>query len=61
MEAMLRISLYNFLNSTSKNALSFLLCLCLLFNKIRVKDRTDSAWKRGGLGGEMGVGSRGEK
>jgi hypothetical protein len=28
------------LNSTSKNALSSLLCLCLLFNKIRDKGRT---------------------
>jgi hypothetical protein len=34
--------------STSKNALSFLLLLCLLFNKIRAKGRTGSAWKGGG-------------
>jgi hypothetical protein len=27
--------------------LSFFLCLCLLFNKIRDKGRTGSAWKRG--------------
>jgi hypothetical protein len=47
--------------STSKNALSFLLHVCLFFNKIRDKGRTVSAWKRGGggekerlrVGGEM--------
>jgi hypothetical protein len=37
-------------NSTSKNALSSLLCLCLLFNKIRDKGRTGSAWKQDGGG-----------
>jgi hypothetical protein len=31
-------------------------CLCLLFNKIGEKGRTDSAWKRGGEGGERGGG-----
>jgi hypothetical protein len=33
-----------------KNALSSLLCLCLLFIKIRDKGRTSSAWKQGGKG-----------
>jgi hypothetical protein len=42
--------------------LSSLLCLCLLFNKIRNKGRTGSAWKRGGdgAGERMGEGSGGE-
>jgi hypothetical protein len=35
MEAMLRISRHSILISTSKNALFFLICLCLVFNKIR--------------------------
>jgi hypothetical protein len=49
------------LNSSSKNGLSFLFCLCLLFNKIRDKGRTDSA-KKGrrvvGYGGGCGAGGR---
>jgi hypothetical protein len=36
--------------------MSFLLCLCVLFNKIRDKGRTGSAWKQGG----WGEGGRGE-
>jgi hypothetical protein len=42
------------LNSTSKNALSFLLCLCLFFNKIGEKGRTGSPWKGGGWGSKGG-------
>jgi hypothetical protein len=38
-------SLKNLASSTSKNTLFSLLCLCLLFNKIRDKGRTGSAWK----------------
>jgi hypothetical protein len=56
MEAMLGISLYSFLISSSKNALSFFLCLCLVFNKIRDKGTTGSAWKGGGEGGGGGQG-----
>jgi hypothetical protein len=41
MKAMLGI----FLNSTSKNALTSLLCLCLFFNKIRDKGKTGSDWR----------------
>jgi hypothetical protein len=52
------------LNSTSKKPLSFLLCLCLLFKKIRDKGRTGSAWKpEGGRRErvkEMGDGQGGE-
>jgi hypothetical protein len=47
------------LNSTSKTALSFLLCLCLLFNKIKDKGIPGSAWKQAGRG--RGQGCRGEK
>jgi hypothetical protein len=51
------------LYSTSKNALSSSLCLCLFFNKINDKGRTGSAWKWGG--GEWGEivkeGGSGEK
>jgi hypothetical protein len=36
-------------------------CLYSLFNKIRDKDRTDSAWKRGGMGGERWGGGQGEE
>jgi hypothetical protein len=45
MEAMLGISLY---------------CLCFLFNKIRDKHRTDSAWSEGvgGRGRGRGIGVR---
>jgi hypothetical protein len=46
--------------STSKNALSFLLCLCLLFNKIGDKGRTGSAWKQGGMVGRGSGGEQGE-
>jgi hypothetical protein len=35
MEAMLSVYIYNTLSQTSQNAMSFLLSLCLLFNKIR--------------------------
>jgi hypothetical protein len=56
MEAMLGISLYSYLISTSKNTMSFLLCLCLLFNKIGEKGRTGSAWKQGWWGGKDGGG-----
>jgi hypothetical protein len=51
MKAMLGISVIAVLNSTSKNALSSLLSLCLFFNKVRDKGRTGSAWKGGGEGG----------
>jgi hypothetical protein len=51
MEAMLGISLYNYLYLK----LAKLLCvsyyhLCLLFNKIGEEGRTGSAWKQGGGG-----------
>jgi hypothetical protein len=55
-EAMLGISLYSYPYSTSKNALSFLLCLCFLFNKIRHKGITGSSWKWGRDGGGEGRG-----
>jgi hypothetical protein len=32
-------------------------CLCLLFNKIREKGRTGSAWKQGGVGRGKGWGA----
>jgi hypothetical protein len=35
---------------TSKNTLSYSLCLCLLFNEIRDEGRTVSAWKLGRQG-----------
>jgi hypothetical protein len=41
--------------------MSFLLSLCLLFNKIGEEDRTGSAWKRGEWereGGTRGEGRR---
>jgi hypothetical protein len=42
--------------------MSLLLYLCLLFNKIRDKDRTGSAWKWVGEGGKrVGAGDRVEK
>jgi hypothetical protein len=47
------------LNSTSKNALSSLLCLGLFFNKISDKGRTGPAWNCGGEGGRVEVGVRG--
>jgi hypothetical protein len=40
MEAMLGISLY----VNQQKRFSFLVCLCLLFNKIRDKGKTGSAW-----------------
>jgi hypothetical protein len=39
--------------------LSFLLCLCLLFNKIRDKGRTGSAWNDGVGGKKEGAPRRG--
>jgi hypothetical protein len=61
MKAMLGICVA-ILNSTSKNALSSLLCLCLFFNKISDKGRTGPAWnwvgvesgRKGGEGGQGG-------
>jgi hypothetical protein len=47
--------------STSKNALSFLLCLCLPFNKIAEKGRTVSLEAKEGRGKKKGAGGRGEK
>jgi hypothetical protein len=42
------------LNPTSKNALSFLLCICLFFNKISDKrERDPPETEAGGKGGEM--------
>jgi hypothetical protein len=62
MEAMLGIShCIAILISTNKNATSFLLLLCLLFNKIGEKGRTGSACKDGGWGGEEGGKGQGEK
>jgi hypothetical protein len=53
IEAMLGISLHRYLSQTSKSSMSFLLLLCLLFNKI--------AWKQEGWEGEDGDrGLRGE-
>jgi hypothetical protein len=37
--------------------MSFLLSLCLLFNKIGEEGRTGSAWKQGGLGEKEGMGA----
>jgi hypothetical protein len=53
MKAMLGIFCIAILNPTSKNAFSFLLCLCLLFNKVRDKDRQvlpESEWEWWGEG-----------
>jgi hypothetical protein len=61
MEAILEFLSIAILYSTCKNTLSFLLCLSLLFNKIRDKGRTGSAWKRAGEGGEVGSGGQGKK
>jgi hypothetical protein len=47
------------LKSTSKNALSSLLGLCLFFNKISDKGRKIPAWNRGEEGGD-GRGGRQE-
>jgi hypothetical protein len=49
MEAMLGISLYSYLILTAKTLCFSYYCLYFLFNKIRDKDRTDSAWKREGV------------
>jgi hypothetical protein len=51
-KAMLGISVQ--LSSTSKNALSFLLCLCLFFNKISHKGRTGRTCLELRWGGEGG-------
>jgi hypothetical protein len=40
--------------------MSFLLLLCLLFNKIGEESRIGSAWKQGGWGKRMGWGQGGE-
>jgi hypothetical protein len=55
MEAMLGISLYSYpyLKLAKMLCLSYY-CLCVLFNKIREKARTDSAWKQGWWGEEEG-------
>jgi hypothetical protein len=44
------------LNSTSKNALSSLLCFSFFFNKISDKGRTGPAWNWAGVGGGKGQG-----
>jgi hypothetical protein len=49
------------LNSTSKNALSLLLCICPFFNKISDKGRTDLPETAEVMGGKVGEGSRVEK
>jgi hypothetical protein len=50
MEAMLGISLYSYPLSQVAQMLSLsYYCLYFLFNKIRGKSRTDSAWKRNGV------------
>jgi hypothetical protein len=59
MKAMPRISLNSVLISTSKNSLSFL--LLLIFNKIRDKGKTVSAWKLGDRGEREVAGGRREK
>jgi hypothetical protein len=56
MKAIVGIFLYSYpLNATSKNVLSFLLCLCIFFNKIRAEwDLPETKWGegRGQQGGE---------
>jgi hypothetical protein len=48
--------------STSRNALFSYYCLYFLFNKIREKGRTGSAWKRGAVDGRgRAVRVKGEK
>jgi hypothetical protein len=60
METMLGISLYSYpyLNLAKTLCLSYY-CLCLLFNKIRDKGRTGSAWKQGAWGKRDGAGGKG--
>jgi hypothetical protein len=49
------------LNSTSKNALSFLLCLCLLFNKLEIRAKQVLPGSEGGWRGERGGREQGRK
>jgi hypothetical protein len=50
MEAKLRISLYSFPYLKYQKLLVLLISVYTLFNKIRDKGKTVSAWKRGGRG-----------
>jgi hypothetical protein len=47
------------LNTTRKNALSFLLCLCLLFNKIEIRAEKVLPGHNGAVGMRVGVGGGG--
>jgi hypothetical protein len=62
MEATLGISQYSYplVQLAKKLCLSYY-CLCLLFNKIREKGRTGSAWKQGYRGKRERVGGREEE
>jgi hypothetical protein len=54
MEAILRVSLYSYpYFKLAKMLYLSYYCLCLLFNKIGEEGKTGSAWKTGGVGGEM--------
>jgi hypothetical protein len=57
MEAMLGISLYSYPYLKLAKMTSFLLLLCLLFNKSGEKGRAGSARKRRGGSGQRGGGT----
>jgi hypothetical protein len=59
MKAKLGISLYSY--PQLAKCFVFLLCLCLLFNKIRDKGRTGLLGSEGAMEERMGEGGKGEK